>query len=212
MGTIWRWSLLIARHRKLKIAFVIKLSFILIVFGILVVGFASNRCWSHFMLTYKHFYILLRQISTVFHHKITTSYRSYFYFVLQKLIFVPAIPCLKCFKMIKVLFMSKAGWDSNSRFSLVFIWTFFHSGRENKAWLDELCFIDICWWIDFARMWQYVRRCAIWYHFYNFYKTHERVLLLLKILPLHGCLNCTNVSKSRKASHIMILKSMAMQK
>ena len=58
--------------------FAIKLSFTLIVFGILVVGFAFNRCWSHFMLTDKNFYILLRQISTVFHHKITTSYRSYF--------------------------------------------------------------------------------------------------------------------------------------
>ena len=52
--------------------------------------------------------------------------------------------------------------------------------------------------------------CTIWYHLHNLKNvknTHERVLtLLLKVIFLHGCftcfLNCTNVTKSRKASQI----------
>ena len=53
--------------------------------------------------------------------------------------------------------------------------------------------------------------CAIWYHLYNLKNvknTHEGVLLLvLKVTLLHGCfsrfLNCTNGTKSRKASHMI---------
>ena len=57
--------------------------------------------------------------------------------------------------------------------------------------------------------------CAIWYHMYNLKNvknTHGGVLLLvkpatlLKVTLLHGCfprfLDCTNDTKSRKASHI----------
>ena len=54
----------------------------------------------------------------------------------------------------------------------------------------------------------YVMRCAIWYHLYNLKNvknTHGGVLLLaLKVTLLHGCfshfLNCTNGTKSRRAS------------
>ena len=58
-------------------------------------------------------------------------------------------------------------------------------------------------------------RCAIWYHLYNLKNvknTHGGVLIivpatLLKLTLLHGCfsrfLNCTNVTKSRIASHIV---------
>ena len=53
-------------------------------------------------------------------------------------------------------------------------------------------------------------RCAIRYHFCNLKNvknTHGEVLpLLLKATLLHGCfsrfLDCTNGTKSRKASHI----------
>ena len=60
--------------------------------------------------------------------------------------------------------------------------------------------------------------CAIWYHLCNLKnvkKTHGGVLCLvklqapaLKVKLLHGCflcfLNCTNGTKSRKASHMII--------
>ena len=54
-----------------------------------------------------------------------------------------------------------------------------------------------------------VTRCAIWYHLYNLKNvTHGGMLLLVKLQAevtlLHGCfsrfLNCTNGTKSRKAS------------
>ena len=52
--------------------------------------------------------------------------------------------------------------------------------------------------------------CAIWYHLYNLKKRekniHGGVLLFVKATLLHGCispfLNCTNGTKSRKASHM----------
>ena len=59
--------------------------------------------------------------------------------------------------------------------------------------------------------------CAIWYHLYNLKNaksTHGGKLILIKLLRvtlLHGCfsrfLNCTNGTKSRKASHIFQLLS-----
>ena len=61
-------------------------------------------------------------------------------------------------------------------------------------------------------------RCAIWYdlnNLKNVKSTHGRVLLLLKLQKalkvtlLHGCisrfLNCTNATKSRKASQILTI-------
>ena len=73
-----------------------------------------------------------------------------------------------------------------------------------------------CWKIVFAkfmkrRMTLFVMRCTIWCHLYNLKhakNTHGGVLLkpatLLKVTLLHGCfsrvLNCTNDTKSRKAS------------
>ena len=66
----------------------------------------------------------------------------------------------------------------------------------------------------------YVKRWAIWYHLYNLKNvknSHGGVLTLvklqasacnlLKLTLLHGCfsrfLNCTNITKSRNASHIL---------
>ena len=50
----------------------------LIIFGILIVGFVFNRCWSHFMLTDKNVYISYSQTSALFNHEITISFMSYF--------------------------------------------------------------------------------------------------------------------------------------
>ena len=48
--------------------------------------------------------------------------------------------------------------------------------------------------------------CAIWYKLYNLKNvknTHGEVLLLVK-LQARNLLNCTNVTKSRNASHIAV--------
>ena len=64
----------------------------------------------------------------------------------------------------------------------------------------------------------YVMLCAIWLHLYNVKKRGNCAVLLLvcrlklatvlKVTLLHGCfsrfLNCTNGTKSRRASHINI--------
>ena len=63
--------------------------------------------------------------------------------------------------------------------------------------------------------------CALWYHLYNLKNmknTHGGVLLLVKLqalacnflkVTLHGCflhfLNCTNGTKLRNASHIVLI-------
>ena len=64
---------------------------------------------------------------------------------------------------------------------------------------------------------KYVMRCAMWYHLYNLKNvksTHGGVLLLVKfqafkVKLLHGCFSrfsdCTNGTKSRKASHILLI-------
>ena len=82
------------------------------------------------------------------------------------------------------------------------------NGLITRAW-D--CFVVIAW----MKMGSTPRvitlmPCTIWYHLHNLKNvknTRERVLtLLLKVIFLHGCftcfLNCTNVTKSRKASQI----------
>ena len=55
-------------------------------------------------------------------------------------------------------------------------------------------------------------RWVIWYHLHNLKNVknaHEGVLLLAKLTFLHGCfsrfLSCTNGTKSRKISHLVIL-------
>ena len=51
----------------------------------------------------------------------------------------------------------------------------------------------------------FVMLCAIWYHLYNL--KNVTVIFLLKLTLLHGCfscfLDCTNDTKSRKASQIL---------
>ena len=54
----------------------------------------------------------------------------------------------------------------------------------------------------------FVMRCAIWHHLYNLRNvknTHGRVLLLVKV-------NCTNGTKSRKASHLIMEYSQQFRK
>ena len=61
-------------------------------------------------------------------------------------------------------------------------------------------------------VWWYMILCAIWYHFYNLENvknTHGGVLLwVLKVTLLHRWfsrfLNCTNGTKSHKASHLYV--------
>ena len=61
--------------------------------------------------------------------------------------------------------------------------------------------------------------CTIWYHLYNLKNlknTHGGVLLLLKVALLHGCfshfLNCRNSNKLHKASNIIFLSPVKIQK
>ena len=68
---------------------------------------------------------------------------------------------------------------------------------QNYNHFQHLYFNKFQWW-------------AIWYHFYNLKNvknTHEGVLFLVKKTLFHGCLsrflNCRNVTKSRKESHIL---------
>ena len=97
----------------------------------------------------------------------------------------------------------KVAWHITS-FPWKFIWFFTSWGRRN--WVS--CMQGI-------RHEKCVMLCTIWYHLYNFKKcekhpwrsvTFSKVAGLLKVTLLHRCfscfLNCTNGTKSRRASHL----------